>query len=212
MILSKFLIKIFSQNAKFQSVKPKELFFYPSSALNFRLQVFTKLHDSISKNTKFSMQLRRGTSPQTSPCGRKRAVGADQIIPLNVEDGSMPLFTVSCCFVLITCPLPNIYNLATPLCNAHVCKVDIKMIIFCRTISPCFFVNIDYTRNDIENNLVLSFLQTSLLKNLTGGGVKKVQGTLKGGVKKVLGSLKRGVKKVSGIVTGGVKKVLTYQN
>ena len=55
-LLMQNFIKLFSQNAKFWSVRPKELF--------------------SCKNTKFS-SFSGGTSPSDTPCARKHAIGAD---------------------------------------------------------------------------------------------------------------------------------------
>ena len=60
MILAKFYQKFLLKSKTL--VSPRNYFFYSSPALNLRLKVFTKLHDSSGKNTKFS-SFWGGTSP-----------------------------------------------------------------------------------------------------------------------------------------------------
>ena len=67
-------------------------FFYTLPALNLCLQVFTKLHDSSFKNTKYFP----ASEGDTSPCMCKCAIDTDappsqSPPPPHVEDGSMPL-------------------------------------------------------------------------------------------------------------------------
>ena len=81
----------------------------------------------------------------------------------------------------------------------HVCKKNIKMIIF-RICPYDWFVNITWHQwlemtSSNKTSLVLSFSPTSLLKTLTGGGSKKFRVRWKGGSKKLRVSWKGGSKK-----------------
>ena len=54
MILAKFYQKFLPKCKIWLSQAQRTVFFYTSPALNVHLEVFTKLHDSGFKNTKFS--------------------------------------------------------------------------------------------------------------------------------------------------------------
>ena len=99
---SKTIINIFSQNAKFGSVRPKELFsfvflffcFYSSSALNLRLKVFTKLHDSISKSTK-SSSFWGGALPSDTPLCKHAVCAGAPMSETHLRPCSQYLFGLS---------------------------------------------------------------------------------------------------------------------
>ena len=63
---SKILSKISPKMQNFGQSGSKNLFFYPSPALNLHLKVFAKLHNSCCKNTQFS-SFWGGTSPLRHP-------------------------------------------------------------------------------------------------------------------------------------------------
>ena len=122
MILAKYFQKFLPQMQNLGQSDPNNCFFYSSSALNLHLQVFTKLHGSISKNTKFPTS-QGGTSPSDTPLCWQMVLMCHQIDPPHVEERSTPPVHSILLVCLDYLPPPQyIYNLATPLHNANVCK------------------------------------------------------------------------------------------
>ena len=166
-------------------------------------------------NYKIFQDLRGTHPPQIPPCAGSWCWRATKLSPTNVEDGSTPLITVyrlvGLSWLLAPSPICKtwLHYCIMPMCVRYR-KVDIKMIIFCMTICPCFFssffqVKVDLLTSIIEttssnkNNLIISFLQTSPLILFTGG-------------QKSLGNIGREGQKSFTYNERGVKKVLIYQN
>ena len=83
MIPAKFYQKFLQKYKILVRQAQSTVFFHSSPSLNLRLKVFTKLHDSSCKNTKFSSFWGGHIPPQTPPCA-----------PLNhpnVKNESTPL-------------------------------------------------------------------------------------------------------------------------
>ena len=92
LIPAKFYQKFLLKYKILLSQAHRTMFFYSSPALNLHLKVFTKLHNSHCKTTKFS-SFKGAHLPADTPRAHKCTIG-DDAPPnhqKNVEDGSTPL-------------------------------------------------------------------------------------------------------------------------